>query len=628
MRENSTINENTDNGGVNAQSEAAAEEVTADAQVSESDTVSEADEYDTSEKGADDGFFTGDGSDDGDDFTGENFDDGDDFTGENSDGGEDFTGGDFDSGASDIDDDDFSNDTRFDEIFDEYSGTDEKKLRKEAAKRRRQESIRNFLRKAKKPFFITLAALLLIFIAFFVYALNTIAPDRIMKNVYVEELDVGGMTYDEAVAAISTAYLFDNTEISVVNGENTFTINGADIGLSAIPEQTADKAMSYGKTGNFLQNGFDAMKLIFQSHVIVPAPQFDTALLDAKLGEFANTVLGERKQHYVELGDDGMATIYSGQTGYDGNPEAAREAVINAVSNEQFTNISVSFNSAPPDDMTLEAFDALVYKDPVDARYEINGNNVSVIPGDTGRYINKEEAAPLLQNVYEGCEPVKIPFYVSQPEKTSALLNAKLFETTLATYSTSYGTSTSNRCANIARAASLINGTVVAPGGVFSFNDTVGRRTAANGFYTATEYVDGKSVEGIGGGVCQVSSTLYSAVLCADMSIVERLNHMMTVGYVPLGQDATVSDGSVDFKFKNSSDYPVKISARTSGATITVSIIGGAWEPPRDVKIVNNTSTVGENTVVHSTRYVYSNGELVSTDTLNTSTYMPHKNQE
>ena len=158
----------------------------------------------------------------------------------------------------------------------------------------------------------------------------------------------------------------------------------------------------------------------------------------------------------------------------------------------------------------------------------------------------------------------------------------------------SYGGSTANRCANVARAASLINGKVIAPGDVFSFNDTVGHRTIENGFSTAKEYVDGKSVDGIGGGTCQVSSTLYSAVLYADLSIVERLNHMMTVGYIPLGQDATVSDGGVDFKFKNNTDYPIKVSAYTSGATITVSIIGTDWEPHREVKISSTSSTSGQ----------------------------------
>lgn len=419
--------------------------------------------------------------------------------------------------------------------------------------------------------------------------------------------------------------MFKDSEITLVNGDKTFTIKGSDIGLEAIPEETANKAFNYCKTGNIFTNGYDALMLMFKPHVIVPTPKLDTARLDEKLNEFGKQAVGERKQHYVEFGDDGMATVYSGSTGYDENPETARNEVIEALSNEQFTNISVTYNTAPPDEMTIEAFDALVYKDPVDARYEVADNNVTVVPGETGRYINKDEAMPLLQNVYEGCQPVKIPYYVSQPAKTAAMLQEKLFADTLGSYSTSYGSSDSNRRANIARAAELINGTVLAPGEVFSFNDTVGYRTKENGFHPAKEYVDGQSVDGIGGGTCQVSSTLYSAVLYADMSIVERLNHMMTVGYIPLGQDATVADDSVDFKFKNSSDYPVKIHAYTSGATITIDIIGTQWYPPRTVKISSTTTKQGENTVVYSTRYVYAGDELISTDKLNSSTYVPPK---
>lgn len=532
----------------------------------------------------------------------------------------------FDSEEDDFDISEENDDKDISEVSEDYSDEyeEERKIEKQKAKQRRKESRIAFFKKIKIPAFIMLIVIVCTCIAFFAYALSTISPDKVMNNVYIEKLDVSGLSYEDTLASINATYLLENAQITLTSGDKTFSINGADIGLTALPEETADKAFNYCKTGNIFTKGFKAIKLLFKSHVIVPATQLDTALLDVKLNEFGNIVIGERKQHYVEYGDDGMVTIYSGQTGYNEDPSQAREQLLAALGNEQFTNIHVDFASAPPDDMTVESFDALVYKDPVNARYEINGNTVDIVPGDTGRFINKEEAAPLLQNVYEGCEPVRVPFYVSTPDVDAATLKEKLFETTLGSYSTSYGSSTANRCANIARAASLINGTVVAPGEVFSFNDTVGHRTKENGFYTAKEYVDGQSVDGIGGGTCQVSSTLYSAVLYADMSIVERLNHMMTVGYIPLGQDATVADGGVDFKFKNSSDYPVKVSAYTSGATITVSIIGTAWEPAREVKISNSSSQVGENTVVRSVRYVYSNGQLISTDTLNSSTYMPH----
>lgn len=491
-------------------------------------------------------------------------------------------------------------------------------------RRRHRRKRQAFFSKLKAPLIIILIILAGAFAGLFAYGLVRIPDDRILDNVYIEDLEVGGMTYEEAIEAIKSSYMFEDTNITLLCGDKNFTISGNDIGLIAIPEESAQKAFNYCKSGNIIKDGIGSVKLLLSKHVIMPAARVDNTKLDEKINEFGNSVLGERRQHSVEIGDNNTATITSGQTGYNMQPSVARSEIMSAFDKEQFTNIYVSFENSPPEDMTIERFDALVYKDPVNAHYEVNGNSVEVVPEENGRYINKEEAAPLLQNVYEGCEPVQVPFYTSEASVKAQTLKDKLFSATLASYSTSYGSSTSNRCANIARAASLINGTVIAPGGIFSFNNTVGRRSAENGFYTAKEYVNGESVDGIGGGTCQVSSTLYSAVLYADMDIVERLNHMMTVGYIPLGQDATVSDGGVDFKFKNSSEYPVKISASTSGATITISIIGTAWEPQREVKITNSTSQSGKNTVVYSKRHVYAGGELISTDTLNSSTYMPH----
>ena len=492
-------------------------------------------------------------------------------------------------------------------------------------KARRKADRINFLKKIKKP--LILAACFIVFAAlvFFGFALSTIKEDRVMNNVYIEGMNVGGLTYDETLAAINASYLFKDSEITLTDGNKTFPINGADIGLSALPEQTAQKAMNYCKTENFFVKAFNAGMLLFRPQVIVPAPQVDEERLTEKLHECGNFLKGERKEHYYELTKELTATFYSGRTGYDGNSQTAHDQVIDALNKEQFKNIHVDFTSAPPQDMTPERIDAMVYADPVDAYYQYNGNEVMVIADINGRYIDKEAVKSLASKIYEGCEPVDVPYMVSYANVTAAALTEKLFANTLATYSTNYGGSTWNRCQNVARAASLISGTVVPPGEVFSFNDTVGHRTKDNGFYTAKEYINGESVDGIGGGTCQVSSTLYSAVLYADMGIIERLNHMMSVGYIPLGQDATVADGGVDFKFKNSSDYPVKIAAYTNGSTITVSILGTMWEPARKVEIKNNVNTVGENTVVYSTRYVYANGELISTDSLNSSTYMPHK---
>lgn len=507
----------------------------------------------------------------------------------------------------------------------EHNNAAEKDI--EQIKRNRSEKRHAVWNKVRIPLFTVIGVIVFAASALLVYANSTIDPEKVMNNVYIENLDVSGLTYEDTLASIKASYLFENSEIILKTPERQYTIKSVDVGMEALPEETAQKAFEYCKSGNFITNSFNAASLLFKKHVILPAPQVDIERLDEKINEFGNIVLGELKQHYVEYGDDGMLTLNHGKAGYNGDPSKVREQILEAFKTDNFNTIYVDYSEciAQPYEMDMNAFDALVYEDPVDARYDIQGNTVNIIPASTGRYLNKEEAAPFLEQFAKSNESVKIPFYISQPEITSQQLNDKLFSGTLGSFSTSYGSSTANRCANVARAASLINGTVIAPGEVFSFNKTVGHRTKENGFYTAKEYVDGQSVDGIGGGTCQVSSTLYSAVLYADMSIVERLNHMMSVGYIPLGQDATVSDSGVDFKFKNSSDYPVKIAANANGSTITISIVGTPWEPKREVKLSHSTTTSGENTVVYSTRSVYSNGQLISTDRLNSSTYMPHK---
>ena len=245
-----------------------------------------------------------------------------------------------------------------------------------------------------------------------------------------------------------------------------------------------------------------------------------------------------------------------------------------------------------------------------------------------GRYCDRADIEAIIDkiNIPNG-EKLSIPYQTVVPKLFAADLSAKLFNSTLGSYSTSYYAG-GNRGKNVARAAELINGKILAPGEVFSFNDTVGDRTTENGFYSAPEYSAGQSVVGIGGGTCQVSTTLYSAVLYADLGISSRTEHMMKVGYAPAGQDATVAYGSIDFKFKNTTDYPVKIVATTGGGKVTVSILGAAWDPPREVKLKHSVSTVGENTVVYSKRLFYSEGKLISEDVLDGSSYAPHKPAE
>ncbi len=458
----------------------------------------------------------------------------------------------------------------------------------------------------------------------YIYGCATVPRDVMGRNIYIEDVNVSGLTYEDALDKVKATTLLDDRNITVTCKTQTYTINGFDVGLTAQVEETVDKAMRYGKTGNVLIDGFANALQVIHRHTVMPSADVNELILRTKLAEFGKQLHGELVEHKLEVGD-GVIICTPGHTGFSGNTDTAYEQVVKAIANEDFSRIRVSLNAAPPKTLTEKDIDAFAYKNPQDATFAYVDGNVTVVPEEWGRYLNIEETKTYVPQLYEGGPIIKIPFYSSEPAVKADELNQKLFNTVLGTFKTGYGGSTGNRAANVANAAAKINNKILAPGEVFSFNETVGKRTTANGFFTAPEYANGQTVMGIGGGTCQVSSTLYNAVLLADLSIVYRLNHMFPVGYCPIGRDATVTDSGIDFKFENNTAYPIKITSTTGGGIVTVNIIGTARDIPHIVTFTNTSSYSGSNHVVRTYRHVHDpNGNLIRKDDLGSSTYMPH----
>lgn len=215
----------------------------------------------------------------------------------------------------------------------------------------------------------------------------------------------------------------------------------------------------------------------------------------------------------------------------------------------------------------------------------------------------------------------------------------------LAEYETKFNEQQLNRSQNIKIATTKINGTVVLPGEIFSYNNTVGYRTETDGFKLAPMYIGGKLVDGIGGGVCQVSSTLYNAVLCANLEVMERKSHQFLPAYIEVGRDATVADGYIDFKFKNTRKYPIKIICSAQNGVVKVKIYGRKQDTEYDIKIqtvlkgvkpyktiyeYNRNVKKGENIVAQKGKNGYEckvykvislNGEIISKSLISTDTY-------
>lgn len=155
----------------------------------------------------------------------------------------------------------------------------------------------------------------------------------------------------------------------------------------------------------------------------------------------------------------------------------------------------------------------------------------------------------------------------------------------LATYTSYYRSSDETRTANLKAAVSKLNNIKIPDDAVFSFNQTVGKRTITAGYETAKVINGGEFVDGLGGGVCQVSSTLFECVLRANVEIVYRTNHSLEIGYVPLGGDATVQWNSKDFKFKNTLGCDVRIKMTCEGGKLTCKLYGKKDVKPNNVKI-------------------------------------------
>lgn len=501
---------------------------------------------------------------------------------------------------------------------------DSPKPEKEKKPRMTFSEFREKYSKAIKIAVIVLCVLFVACVGLFVYGCATVPSGVMGRNIYIEDVNVSGLTYEEALEKVKTTSLLDDCDITLTCKGVNFTINGVDVGLTPRVEDTVKKAMNYGKTGNVFVDGFANALQVVTKHTVMPSANVSEPILRKKLHEFGNKVYGKLEEHKLEVGDKKIICT-PGHTGFSGDTNEAYNQVIESIENEKFNRISVSLKSAPPKTLTLEDIDSFTYANPQDAHFDVKTNDVTIVPEQWGRYLDKEAAEPLVSQIYEGGNVVYIPFETSEPKIKAADLEDKLFNTTLGSFYTYFGGSSANRAANVANAASKLNNKVLAPGEVFSFNETVGKRSVANGFHPAPEYANGQTVIGIGGGTCQVSSTLYNAVLYSDLAIVYRLNHMFAVGYCPLGQDATVSDAGVDFKFSNNTDYPIKISAVTEGGKITVDILGTQRDVPRTVKIENHLSYSGGNRSVRSYRLVYDpNGTLLRKEDLGSSYYMSH----
>ncbi len=227
---------------------------------------------------------------------------------------------------------------------------------------------------------------------------------------------------------------------------------------------------------------------------------------------------------------------------------------------------------------------AEVQRPPKDAQVDVAGNSVVVHEGQVGLSVDLQKAlltvSAALQNPM--ATRIELPYDELKPSITSE--DVASFDTVLGTYTTRFRPSEVGRTHNLRLASSKVDNSLVRVGDTFSLNSRRGPSTADAGYREAFVYREGRVEPELGGGICQVASTLYNAVVLAGLDIVERGNHMFTVDYVPMGMDATVYYGGRDFKFNNDLTHPVLLKMRIEGNQLSAWVIGNSGDR-RDVNI-------------------------------------------
>ncbi len=335
-------------------------------------------------------------------------------------------------------------------------------------------------------------------------------PDTIKNGIFVETMDLSGMTAEEATETIN-AYVEELRDVSITllaADNNEVTVTAGELGINWENQDIVTEALELGTHGNVVQRYKMLRDLEHENKVFDLELSFDLQAIN----DILTTKCAKYDKEAVNVSlkrENGVFQIIEGQTGYVLDVETSIDKVNDYLVNEW----------------------------------------------------NHEDSS------------IELDITVDEPEGSAEELSA--VKDILGSFTTSYSTSGSSRRANVENGCRLIDGVTLYPGEEFSTYEAVSPFSQANGYYMAGSYLNGKVVDSLGGGICQVSTTLYNAVLLSELEVTERHNHSMIVSYVDPSADAAIAESSgKDFRFVNNLDYPIYIEGYTQDRKITFNIYG------------------------------------------------------
>lgn len=444
---------------------------------------------------------------------------------------------------------------------------------------------------------IILVLIFLLLILSTIFALINSKSNKIVKGIYIENVDMSDITEEEAKNILTelaektkkNEILFKYKEI-----ETPITYEALEVNFDI--DSAIKDAYSLGRKGNIFQNNFDILKTWINGKSIKLNFSFDENVIKQVCENINNTSVDAvvEPSYYVE---NEKLIITSGKKGIKVKEDELLQTIKDTIkiNGDSSVIIDVKVDEVEPSAIDLEKIRSEIYKEVKDAYYTTNP--FTIYPEVNGVDFDIENAKTIIS---EPKEQYEIPLIITKAEKTVQEIGTEAFPDLLATFSTKYNAGDTNRTTNLKLSAGKINGTVLLPGDEFSYNKIVGERTIQAGYKMAATFSGGKVVDGLGGGICQISSTLYDAVVMANLDVTVRRNHQFVTSYLPGGKDATVVWGSQDFKFVNSRKYPVRITATVSGGVATVQVWGVKEEVEYDITIETKKTA----TIPYTTQYV------------------------
>lgn len=456
---------------------------------------------------------------------------------------------------------------------------------------------RNTKKIDKKVIFTILILLLFLLFISVIFSLINMGSNKIINRVYIGDINVSNLSQEEAKEKVETWYketALSNIELNYNELSENITIEQFDASVNI--DELIKKACQIGKSGNIIKDNYEILFTLLFKNKIELNIQLNNEKIDKKIEEINSKLPDalQKSNYYIE--EDNLI-IKKGKKGIQINSEELKKRLNEVIKKEENRKIIIPVNEILPEEINIEkiyneikkdAQNAYISQEPLEVHSHVNGVDFA---------ISLEEAKNILE---EQKEEYIIPLKITIPEITLNDLGKEAFPQILGTFSTTYNTSNQNRITNLKLASEKIDGTIILPGETFSYNKVVGERTIAKGYKEAAVYAGGKVVDGIGGGICQLSSTLYNSVLYANLEITSRSNHRFLTSYVTAGRDATVSWGTIDFCFKNTRSYPIKITSEVKNGVVTTSIYGIREEKEYEVVIESKVTEV----IPYSTKYV------------------------